>query len=483
MNEKTKETKITATPTGEGPYAYSRYRAKKEESEAKKLCDRMEEMHMNTFDNIIGYEEIKKNLRQIADTLKNRKAYEKVGATPPNGLLLHGEPGVGKTMMANAVIGESGLPFYLCRKTKSNGDFIDEIKANFDKAVENAPAIVYLDDMDKFANVDRRHRNAEEFVTVQSCIDEVKGKGVFVLATANDIECLPESLVRVGRFDRVMEVCAPRGDDARKIIEHYMKQKSFVGDLDYETVARIMDGQSCAALETVINEASLYAGFERSEVVTMDHFLKACMRIVFKIAYDPQEIDDENEDEDYSLAPAGAPLIRKIAYHEAAHVVAQEVLCPGSVTLSSICAGDGGQGGVTSYCRNAMDAGTRARCRALGALAGMAVSEQVFGECDMGCGRDLEAAFRTTRHLVGDVCANGLGFFSFGYDDSETRKARIEEATTAQVEQYYRTVKELLAQNREFLDKIAAALLAKKLITCADIKDIRESCTVVAVAV
>lgn len=468
--------------TGEGAYAYSRYHAKQEKTEAEKLCERMEKMHMNNFGNIIGYEEIKKDLRQIADTLKNREIYEKLGAVAQSGLLLHGEPGVGKTMMANAVISESGLPFFICRKNKSNGDFVDEIKKTFDKAVTHAPSIVYLDDMDKFANVDRRHRNAEEFVTVQSCIDEVKGKDVFVLATANDIECLPESLVRVGRFDRVMEICPPHDEDARKIIEHYMQQKPFVGELDYDVIARIMDGCSCAELETVINEAGLYAGFERSDVVTMEHFLKACMRVLFKIDYTCDDEEEFDSEDYFSLSAGDVSQIQKIAYHEAAHVVAHEVMCPNSVTLSTICAGDGGKGGVTSYCRRNMDAGQLARCRVITSLAGMAVSEQVFGECDMGCGRDLTNAFRTTRRVVGDMCANGLGFFSFGYDDSETRKARIEEATTAQVEQYYRKVKELLSLNREFLDKVAKALLSKKLITCADIAKIRESCTIISVA-
>lgn len=468
--------------TGEGAYAYSRYRAKQEKTEAEELCERMEEMHMNNFDNIIGYEEIKKELRQIADTLKNREIYAKLCSVPQNGLLLYGEPGVGKTMMANAVIAESGLPFFICRKNKSNGDFVDEIKKNFDKAVAHAPAIVYLDDMDKFANVDRRHRNAEEFVTVQSCIDEVKGKEVFVLATANDIDCLPESLIRAGRFDRVMEICPPHDEDARKIIEHYMRQKPFVGELDYDVIARIMDGRSCAELETVINEAGLHAGYERSDVVTMEHFLKACMRALFKIDYTRGDDEADDEEDGFSLSVGDVSQIQKIAYHEAAHVVAHEVMCPNSVTLSTICAGDGGRGGVTSYCRRNMDAGLRARCRVITSLAGMAVAEQVFGECDMGCGRDLEAAFRTTRNLVGDMCSNGLSFFSFGYDDSETRKARIEEATTSQVERYYRKVKELLSLNREFLDKVAQALLSKKLITCADIKKIRESCPIISVA-
>ena len=177
---------------------------------------------MKAIDKIIGYSNIKCELKQIADTLKNRDVYEKLGVYSPRGLLLYGEPGVGKSLMASAIIEESGRTAFTCRKDKPNGDFVKHIKETFDKAAENAPSIVYLDDMDKFANGDERHPDAEEYVTVQSCIDEVKHKEVFVLATVNNINNLPKSLYRAGRFDRTIEVEAPRGKDAEKIIAHVM---------------------------------------------------------------------------------------------------------------------------------------------------------------------------------------------------------------------------------------------------------------------
>lgn len=436
---------------------------------------------MNNFDKIIGYDEIKKELQQIADTLKNRDVYEKLGATSPSGLLLYGDPGVGKSMMANAIISESGLAFFTVRKNMGKDSFVDEMKATFDKAVKHAPAIVYLDDMDKFANVDNRYPNADEYVAVQACIDEVKGKGIFTLATANDIDCLPNSLIRAGRFDRSIEVKVPCGKDARQIIEHYMNQKPFVGEMDYDVITRLMEGHSCAELETVINEAGLYAGFQRSETVTMEHFLQACLRVLFRVNYNVEEKDFEEDFHAFSME--NAPQIYKAAYHEAAHVVAHEVIVPGSVTLSTICAGDRGQGGVTSCSLDNVSSEMGTRCRVITSLAGMAASEQVFGQPDMGSSHDLNTAFRLARRLVGDNCSNGLGFYFFEYRNSETRTERLEEATTAQVEQYYRKVKELLSLNREFLDKVAQALLSKKIITCADIKKIRESCTIVSVVV
>lgn len=199
---------------------------------------------MNAFDKIIGYSAIKKELRQISDTLKNKEVYVSLGVSAPKGLLLYGEPGVGKSLMASAILEESGRKVFTCRKDKPNGDFVKEIKATFDKAAENAPSIVYLDDMDKFTNGDERHPDAEEYVTVQSCIDEVKGKQVFVLATANNIRCLPPSLRRAGRFDRKIEVSAPRGEDAEKIIAHYLKDKKFADMGLQEFYSRNVDEMS-----------------------------------------------------------------------------------------------------------------------------------------------------------------------------------------------------------------------------------------------
>ena len=125
---------------------------------------------MKQFDQIIGYEDIKRELYRICDTMKNTEKYKKLGVTTPRGLLLCGEPGIGKTMMAMAFIEESGRKSYTIRKNKSDGDFVDVITETFEEAKKNAPSIVLLDDMDKFANEDVQHRDAEEYVTVQSCM-------------------------------------------------------------------------------------------------------------------------------------------------------------------------------------------------------------------------------------------------------------------------------------------------------------------------
>ncbi|MGI6569576.1 MAG: AAA family ATPase [Caldicoprobacterales bacterium] len=178
------------------------------------------------------------------------------------GLLLHGEPGVGKSLMAMSFIKESGRNSYIIRRNKHDGDFINEIKGVFSKAAQNAPSIILLDDMDKFVVEDK---SKEEYVAVQACIDEVSSLDVYVIATANSIRDIPRSLLRAGRFDRKIRVYPPRGNDAEKIIRHYLESKSIISDVNFDDIAKMLIGRSCAELETIINEAAIYAGYERKE--------------------------------------------------------------------------------------------------------------------------------------------------------------------------------------------------------------------------
>ena len=151
---------------------------------------------MSAFDRVIGYKETKQELMRYADILMNPEKYSKLGVTVPSGIMLIGEPGLGKTLMARCFAEESGCPTYIIRKNVPDGEFINLIRETYAKASKNSPAVIILDDLDKYANEDQSRCNAEEYVTVQACIDEHKGSGVFSLATVNDEFCLPDSLKR-----------------------------------------------------------------------------------------------------------------------------------------------------------------------------------------------------------------------------------------------------------------------------------------------
>ena len=423
---------------------------------------------MNEFDKIIGYETIKQELMQISDVLKKNEAYAKLGVKPPCGLLLYGEPGVGKSLMASALIEASGRKAFTCRKDKPDGEFINQITATFEAAKAEAPSIVFLDDMDKFANGDEDHPDAEEYITVQSCIDDCKGTDIFVLATVNNMRSLPRSLRRVGRFDRTIEVEKPSGKDAEKIIAHYISGKKFVGNIDARTIARLMNGRSCAELETVINEAGVYAGYERSSEITMGHFMKAILHTVFDVP--------NGQISTFSSEKNNNPEFEHIAYHEAGHAVIGEVIDPGSITLVSAYAREGERGGFT-HCWEAEDtpALKSAERHIIQALGGAAATEQLFGSFDAGCARDLDQAFDAVWDLVTNNCTCGFHLHCNGRD-SEELKAKQEQAVSAEVERYYRKAKDILAQNKDLLEGIAQGLLQKGVLTAVDIAEIRKGC-------
>lgn len=247
---------------------------------------------MSKFDKIIGYENEKEELARLCDTLKNRTKYAKLGMNMPQTLLLYGPPGVGKTLMAKAFIAESKRKVFYCKKDKSDGEFITAIKDTFAEAKKKAPSIIFFDDMDKFAEDNlNQNCNKEEFVAIQSGLEDIRGANVFVIATANEICNLPDSLLRAGRFGRQIHVKVPDYDNSVKIIEHYLAGKNVAEDVQAELLARTLQGKPCAVLEEIMNEAAMYAGFdEEAEKICLEHVEKAIPRVLFKTIPEREKI-------------------------------------------------------------------------------------------------------------------------------------------------------------------------------------------------
>ena len=427
---------------------------------------------MKEFNKVIGYENIKIELIRIVDMMRNPEKYSKLGVTTTRGLLLSGVPGVGKTLMAQCFIKASRRKAYTIRKDMPGVDFIKTIKQTFDEAKKLAPSIVFLDDIDKFANNDGIHKNAEEYITIQSCIDDVKDYEVFVLATANNIRQLPSSLLRAGRFDKEISVGTPKGIDAEKIVKHYLKKKAVVDSVDYKEIARLLDGRSCASLETVINEAGVYSAFEGKDKIDMPDIIRAFMRIVY------------DSPEDLSLSES--KYTRNLAVHEAGHVLVSELLEPGSVTLATIMKHDGGgTGGFVSY-QNDVDYFESKQFmenRVKACLAGKAATEIVFGITDVGANTDIKRAFDIVKRFVGSYCEYGFGYWENLPDNNEIESPvlinRKVQLIQNEMERYYQQTKKIIIDNREFLDRLTESLTEKKVLISKDIQNIKTECSIV----
>lgn len=420
---------------------------------------------MNEFDRVIGYDTIKNELMQIVDMVHNKERYEALGARMPSGVLLYGEPRLGKTLLAKCFMQASGLTAYTLTNNKGGDAFVNEITATFEKAKANAPSVIFLDDMDKFANDDERHCDAKEYVAVQAGIDSVKGCDVFVIATTNALRKLPDSLIRSGRFDRTIVIKAPTQEDAAKIIKHYMKNKNISPNVDFDDLCKMMSYHSCADLETVLNEAAICAAYNRKNTIEMEELVDAVLRIQYN-APDDCLLKDKDE-------------VKKIALHEAGHLVVSELVRPGSVGLASVrTKGRNSMGGFVHRCAELDGRSYVIVC----SLAGKVATEMYNPEsCASGCESDLNSAIQSIRDGLTELGTSGVSFLEyerFGYELSDRAYDNREAVVHAELERYLRKTRNLLIQNREFLEKITDALVQKETLLCSDIQKIRESVTV-----
>lgn len=420
------------------------------------------ENQMSAFDKVIGYEPIKEELIQICDMIHNREVYERLGARMPQGILLHGGPGVGKTLMARCFVEESGLESYVIRRDRGSGDFIKHIAETFEKARENQPSVVLIDDMDKFANEDSSHQDAEEYVAVQACIDEVRDSGVTVIATVNDIDKLPGSLIRTGRFDRRILVSRPAEDEAEAIIAHYLSDKPVDSSVNMEDLTKMIRYRSCAELETILNEAAISAASARKDLIDMDDLLKAVLRLQYGTTEAVRDRSDEK--------------MRKVALHEAGHLVAAEVLYEGSIGLASIRPVGYGDGcGFVNRCSVIF----RRPHMVMVYLAGKAAVELYYSEAvASGCGEDLSNAAEVIEEGITESGTLGLGLVSAGryYSRPDAYQAQVRAGVASEMERLMMQTRELLLNNREFLEKAAEQLLEKETLLYSEIRAIRESC-------
>lgn len=416
---------------------------------------------MRELDKVIGYERIKEELYRIIDILRNSKKYEKLGVNIPNGLLLEGEPGIGKTLMAMSFIKEVGWKSYVIRKDRPDGDFVDHIKKVFGEAAENAPSIILLDDMDKFANNDQFHQDAEEYVTVQSCIDDVKDKNVFIVSTSNSMRDFPESLIRKGRFDKIFEMRFPKNEDAKKIIEFYLKDKKVSENIDVEEIARLSDGHSCVDLESVINEAGIDVGYKDKAFIEQEDLKKACLREFYNIS------DSYKSETSESL--------RRRAVHEAGHAVIAELFFPGIVTFASVNSKGITIGGMVHYHKDDefYESYKNQEIDIMIDLGGKAATEIVLNEVDMGTNRDLRVAYDSVACLLDNVAAYDFQSWCHGNETSERVYEHLDDVKGAEMTRYYLKAKQILGKNRAFLDEMIEQLMEKKTLTYKDIKVIR----------
>ena len=401
---------------------------------------------MNYFEEIIGYENIKYELNRIIDYLNNKEKYDKIGARKPDNVILYGEPGLGKTKTAKLFINALNRGKYIINKNKTNGEFLEYLKKTINDASKNAPSVILFDDLDKYSNNDDAHTYTDEFILIQSLMDENSDKDIYYIATANDMLKLPKSLLRTKRLGLELEFNSPTLEDSKKIIKHYLENKKICQEIDYDLLSKMLVDKSCADLENIMNEAAINAAYDNREKISMQDIVKAILKELYAA---PASFESKTPKQ-----------LQTIAIHEAGHVVIQEYLEPGSTNFVSI---EDNVGGITNVCINSdyWSDITYMENRVLSILGGKAATEIVFNKTDVGVNMDMTRARQIVKRFYDDYCMKG-----FLTDQDE------EKEICNKLNEYYIKAKEIIFNNKDKVYNIANELLAKKTLLNNEIKEI-----------
>ena len=431
-----------------------------------------------TFNDVAGVDEEKEELEEIVEFLKSPKKFTDMGARIPKGVLLVGQPGTGKTLLAKAVAGEAGVPFFFI----SGSDFVEmfvgvgasRVRDLFDEAKKKAPCIIFIDEIDavgrqRGAGLGGGHDEREQ--TLNQLLVEMDGftanEGVIVLAATNRPDVLDKALLRPGRFDRQIVVSNPDVKAREQILEVHSRKKKLASDVDLKTIAKNTSGFSGADLENVLNEAALLAARRNYKEIGMKEIEDAMV----KVTMGPEKktrVRSEKEN-------------RLVAYHEAGHAVVSRYLPTQDPVHQISIVPRGMAGGYTMY-RPTEDKSfmskTEMEENIVSLLGGRVAEALILNDISTGASNDIERASQIARNMVTKygmsdrvgaiMFGGGQGEVFLGRDFAQTKDYSeetaniIDEEVKKIVDRAYNRAVEILSAHADKLHAVAGVLLEKE---------------------
>jgi cell division protease FtsH len=438
-----------------------------------------------TFDDVAGVDEAKEELTEIVEFLSNPKKFTRLGGRIPKGVLLVGSPGTGKTLLAKAVAGEAGVPFF----SISGSDFVEmfvgvgasRVRDLFAQGKKNAPCLIFIDEIDavgrqRGAGLGGGHDEREQ--TLNQLLVEMDGfeanEGVILIAATNRPDVLDPALLRPGRFDRQVVVPTPDVRGRKRILEVHSRRAPLAPDVDLDSIAKGTPGMSGADLENLVNEAALLAAKENKDFVAMLDFEEAKDKLIMGKARRTMVLSDNEK--------------RNTAYHEAGHAIVSKFM-PESNPVHKITIIPRGRAlGFTAYIPEEDKYSvtrTELEGRIAMALGGRAAESLIFGKYTSGAMQDIKMATQTARQMVCELGMSDLiGPIAIGESNSEvfigrewvSNKNHSEETSKIVDGEVKRIITEgmhkadaILREHEDILHKTAEALLEYETISGEDL--------------
>lgn len=429
-----------------------------------------------TFDDVAGIDEAEAELAEIVDFLKNPEKYTRLGGTAPKGVLLIGAPGTGKTLLARAVAGEAGVPFF----SMSASEFVEmivgvgaaRVRDLFRQARENAPAIIFIDELDSVGRARGQVAiggASEQEQTLNQILTEMDGfssrEGVIVLAATNQPDILDKALLRPGRFDRRIVLHLPDKKGREAILKVHTRNVPLADDVDLAEISQATPGLSGADLRNLVNEAALLAARREQEHVHQKDFFDALEKII--------------------LGPERSLLLteedrKRIACHESGHAILG-LIVPGADPVHRVTIVPRGMALGVTYQRPSEDryhySEEYLRARIIGMLGGRAAEEVVYGTKTTGAENDIAQATELARNMVVRWgMSEKLGMVQLAprqnpylgtvalepRQHSEETARLIDQEVARIIHESHEQAKRLLREHRAQLDALVAALLEKE---------------------
>ena len=443
-----------------------------------------------TFEDVAGNESAKQDLSEIVDFLKNPKKYEKLGAKIPRGVLLAGDPGTGKTLMARAVAGEAGVPFFSISGSEFAEMFVgvgaSRVRDLFGKAKKNAPSIIFIDEIDAVAHKRDARGGAgrEDEQTLNQILVEMDGfdndTGVIVMAATNRVDMLDKALLRPGRFDRHVNVTLPERKDRVEILKVHFKNKPVAKDVNIDALAAKTAGSSGADLANIANEAAITAARLNHTEVTNSDITEAFERVSIGPERKSKVMNDQER--------------RITAYHEAGHAIVGHVL-PDSDPVHKVTIIPRGHAGGVTWFIPPEDRSYKSIYELKDVLAramgGRVAERMILGKDGIttGASSDLQHVAELAREMVAqegmgaklrDQVFNSDEVNFFG-DRAKTYSEKTSELIDSEIEALNKEAvmraEAVLKANRKYLDELATVLLEKESLEDKEVAKILEGAT------